>query len=305
MSLIHPQTRLEMKFVFIVNGRKDKKFLLKELKKAIESLGREVDYEIFTTRAPRDATEYVKSYKVDGPVCFVACGGDGTINEVASAVACEENKYLSVYAAGTGNDFIKYYKNISFRDLNAIINGKHEKIDILKVGERFSINVCNFGFDSAVASLGAKLSAKGVPYAYRLSIIPALFGGLSKRISVRADGELICGDRMLLCTLGNNSYNGGEFCCAPRAVNNDGLIELCLVKPISLFRFASMISVYKRGEHLDDPRVSDCIIYRRVKRVDISSPKEIELCIDGEMISGRDFVVEILPSAVNFILPER
>ena len=106
MSLIHPQTRLEMKFVFIVNGRQDKKFLLKELKKAIESLGREVDYEIFTTRAPRDATEYVKSYKVDGPVCFVACGGDGTINEVASAVACEENKYLSVYAAGTGNDFI-------------------------------------------------------------------------------------------------------------------------------------------------------------------------------------------------------
>ena len=77
------------------------------------------------------------------------------------------------------------------------------------------------------------------------------------------------------------------------------------MKPISLFRFASMISVYKRGEHLDDPRVSDCIIYRRVKRVDISSPKEIELCIDGEMISGRDFVVEILPSAVNFILPER
>lgn len=70
----------------------------------------------------------------------------------------------------------------------------------MKVGDdRYSINVCNFGFDSVVASTANKLSRKGNKNPYRWGIVKAIFCGRFNRIQVKADGEeLNPGKRMLL-----------------------------------------------------------------------------------------------------------
>ena len=235
----------------------------------------------------------------------MACGGDGTINEVATGMVGAKKKHLAVLAYGSGNDFIKYYEGKDFLSLKNMIKGTPHDIDILKVNQdRYSINVCNFGFDSVVASTANKLSRKGNKNPYRWGIVKAIFCGRFNRIQVKADGEeLNPGKRMLLCTLGNNNHVGGEFFCSPRAKNDDGLVEVGFCKTTTLAGFLGLLPIYTAGNHLDDPKASKHFIYRQSKTVDVHSDKQIELCLDGEMLPGNDFHIEVLPGAISFIIP--
>ena len=122
--------------------------------------------------------------------------------------------------------------------------------------------------------------------------------------NVYVDGEKINNGVFLLCTIANASFVGGAYNCAPRAVTNDGYLEVCLVKPISIFKFLSLIGAYKKGTHLDDPRFSKILTYRRGKKVYVESDKEFSLCLDGEIRNVYKFTAEIIHNAVNFASPE-
>ena len=76
-----------MYYIFIVNGREDKGHILEDLNRQIQEVGVGLDYEIYRTRGVGDGTRFVRIYCDLHPaakVCFVACGGSGTMNEVAS-----------------------------------------------------------------------------------------------------------------------------------------------------------------------------------------------------------------------------
>ena len=297
-----------MHYCFIINAEPSKAGNADKIQADINNLENPIDYEIYRTTAEKTATVFVKEYCAEHPkdeVCFVACGGDGTINEVATGMVGAKNKHLAVLAYGSGNDFIKYYVGKDFLSVKNLVAGTSHNIDILKVGDdRYSINVCNFGFDSVVASTANKLSRKGNKNPYRWGIVKAIFCGRFNRIQVKADGELLNeGKRMLLCTLGNNNHVGGEFFCSPRAKNDDGLIEVGYCKTTTLAGFLGLLPIYTVGKHLDDPKASKHFIYRQSKTVDVHSDKQIELCLDGEMLAGTDFHIEILPKAISFIIP--
>ena len=297
-----------MHYCFIVNNEPGKAGNAEKIRTDIDKLPEPIDFEIYLTTAQKTAIDHVRDYckaNPDQETCFVACGGDGTINEVATGMVGAKNKHLAVLAYGSGNDFIKYYPGKDFLSVADLVKGTAHKIDILKVGQdHYSINVCNFGFDSVVASTANKLSRKGNKNPYRWGIVKAIFCGRFNSIQVKADGELLNdGKRMLLCTLGNNNHVGGEFFCSPRAKNDDGLIEVCYSKTTTLVGFLGMLKVYTLGNHLDDPKISKHFIYRQSKTVDVHSDKQIELCLDGEMLPGNDFHIEILPGAISFIIP--
>lgn len=297
-----------MHFCFIVNDEPSKAGNAKIIEDDIRKLSKPIDFEIYRTTAQKSATEFVKEYCKKNPdqeTCFVACGGDGTINEVSSGMVGAPNKHLAVLAYGNGNDFIKYYPEKDFLNVENLVNGTPHLIDIIRINENsYSINVCNFGFDSVVASTANKLSRKGNKNPYRWGIVKAIFCGRFNSIQVKADGEeLNQGKRMLLCTLANNNHVGGEFFCSPRARNDDGLIDVGYCKTTTLMGFLGMLKIYTLGKHLDDPKVSKRFIYRQSKTVDVHSDKQIELCLDGEMLPGNDFHIEILPQAISFIIP--
>ena len=297
-----------MHYCFIINNEPGKAGNADIIRADIEKLPEPIDFEIYLTTAQKTAIDHVRDYCKANPeqeACFVACGGDGTINEVATGMVGAKNKHLAVLAYGSGNDFIKYYEGKDFRSVTDLVKGKAHKIDIIKVGQdHYSINVCNFGFDSVVASTANKLSRKGNKNPYRWGIVKAIFCGRFNRIQVKADGELLNeGKRMLLCTLGNNNHVGGEFFCSPRAKNDDGLIEVGYCKTTTLVGFLGLLPIYTAGQHLDNPKAAKHFIYRQSKTVDVHSDKEIELCLDGEMLPGTDFHIEIIPKAISFIIP--
>lgn len=294
-----------MKYIFIVNGREDKDYILPDLNSQIKK--NKISHEIFVTTGPGEGTRHVNLYCDLHPkeeICFVACGGSGTANEVVSGVVGRDNKYVAFMAYGGTNDFTKCYPELDFRNLRGILNGKVKKIDALKVNDSYSFNVINIGFDSMVANYWYIYQEEMVKNAFNRGLALAILKNRFNSIRVVADGEVLCKKWLTQVTLGNAKYCGGKYLCSPRAIDDDGLMEVTVFRPMSFVRLLYAMSKYEKGLHLEDRTCHGVIKYRRARHVELSSNRVFYLSLDGEMISGSHFTVDVLEKSVNLILPE-
>ena len=302
-----------MKYIFVVNPMAGQGGAEEKLREAIEALPQKDDCQVYVTKAVGDATEFVKGTIAEckgEEIRFIACGGDGTINEVFSGAVGAENVSVSCWPCGSGNDFVKCYGGADvFMDVAKLVEAKTEKIDVLKVGERYSINVTNFGFDTTVAITINKEREKtghGNKNAYTKGVVTALIKSMKNIGTVYADGvKLNESGKFLLCTVANGQYVGGSFKCAPRARTDDGYMEVCLIRPISRLRFVKILKPYTDGEHLDREDMSDIVTYRKAKKVEVEAPKGFAYSLDGEIIYENKFSISILPKALRLAVPEK
>ena len=238
-----------MKYIYIINGRADKAPAYQEFFDQLKEIPH--PYQVYTTLGEGDATRYVRLYcdlHPEEEVCFVACGGNGIINGVASGLvgyACsgEEavrlcaNKTIAIlYFGGATEDFIINFPGYNFRSVRDMLDGTVTPIDVIQVNDSFCLNVCNIGFNSKVASRANELVAKGksAHQAYTRGVINAILTSRYNRIKVTVDGKRIARGPMVLCTFANGQRVGGEFNCAPTAKMDDGLIDVCYFKAMSL-----------------------------------------------------------------------
>ena len=106
-----------MHYIFIINARSDKANIAADVERQIQESRLGLDYEIYLTRGIGDGTRFVKIYcdlHPNAKVCFVACGGTGTLNEVVSGMVGSHDKQLALLAYGSTNDFTKCFPD---RDL--------------------------------------------------------------------------------------------------------------------------------------------------------------------------------------------
>ena len=301
-----------MYYIFII-GRSDMNSDTTTVDKRIEearSTLKEYGYEseCYWIKGIGDGTRKVRIYSDLHPnekVCFVACGGDRTIGEVASGLVGFQNKSMAIIKLGdTGNDFVKCFPGKDFQSAEALLKGQVKEVDIIKINDSYALNVCDFGFDSVAGSIANEMLESGHSNAYEKGIFSAILTARFNKIEVIADGEKLGSRRMLLCAVCNGQYLGGGFHSAPRALLDDGLMDICYIRPLTLLGFLRLMPIYKRGEHLDHPYFKRMIIYRQAKHVEVSSEKMIELCIDGEMLPGTKFSIDILPKAIKLVIPE-
>ncbi len=301
-----------MKHLIIINknsaSSSSKDEFIQNVKEAFSSL----DYEIYETPAPRVVISYLKEYLTahkDEQVRVYACGGDGTAHEVANGLVGFTNAELAIIPIGTGNDFVKYYGGKEkFLNLKNMIDGSTHPIDLslitgsTLVEPLYSINVINFGFDAVVGAVGNKYKDlnKKDPYGKALKV--AMLKARFNKITVSADGVKLNKKRLLLCSLAQGNFVGGKFKAAPKSKNDDGLIDICLVKCMSFAHLGMIMGKYTAGHHLDKP--NRVFIYKQAKTVTIDAPKEIDICVDGEMIRGQHFDVNIVPNAIKLVLPK-
>lgn len=300
-----------MKHIFILNPAAGKENAMETLQSQLQNCFEKVDYEIYQTKGRGDAMDYIKNYcqTHSEKVRFYACGGDGTLNEVVNGAVGFPNASVGCYPCGSGNDFVKYYggKDI-FLDLSAQLDAEEEEIDLIRVGERYAVNATHFGFDSCVAATMMKVRRKkliGGKNAYTTGIVVALSKAMRNKCKVTVDGTLLNPEgRILLCTLANGQYVGGSYRCAPRSVNNDGLIEVCLVHPVSILKFLNLINYYKEGTHLSNPKFEKILRYCRGKKIEVEAPEGFIYTLDGELIQENKFTVEIAHKALRFAVPK-
>ena len=299
-----------MKHIFIVNTVAGEHSCLNEVMKAIANESEVIDYEIFTPSSAKDNVGQIKSYleaHPDEEVRFYACGGDGTINKVASGIYGYPNASMAVLAYGSGNDYIKYFADLqTFRTVENAIHGTEKRVDIMQVNDRFALNATHFGLDSVVAKTMNKIRRYhviGGKMCYPIAVFKAFFTGMRTKCTVYADGEKLNDGKICLCTVANGRYVGGSYKCAPRSMNDDGLLEVCLIKPVSRIKFAILKKYYTNGTHLDNPKFKKYVVYRQAKQVVIEGGKGFCVSLDGEILEGEKIIVENKQQAIRFVVP--
>lgn len=298
-----------MKYYFIVNPAAGTRSAEQALRAALQARTRQEDYTVYVTKGPGDAALYLSRIRQEaqGPLRVIACGGDGTLNMVANAVQGMKDVSVGCYACGSGNDYIRYYgKTEDFLDLDRLFAAQPRRVDLMSVNGRAAVNMVHFGFYTKVVEWMEKLRRLpliGGQRAYYAGVACALLGPMSTSCALEADGEALHTGSLLLATLGCGRYVGGGYRCAPRSDNADGLMEICLAKPISRLKLLKLMNDYRQGTHLDEPRLKEIIVYRRARGARLSFPDETGILLDGEMLKVREAVIRLLPGALEFLVP--
>lgn len=299
-----------MRHIFIVNPTAGNGSYQREIVSSIDATLKDKDlsYEIYYTKYKGDASSYIKSKSQDlVPTVFYACGGDGTLHEIVNEAVKYDHVNVGVIPCGSGNDFVKNFNNSeSFLNLEAQLKGQPIKIDLLKINDRYGSSVCNIGLDADAAYNMHKF--KKFPFLsgssrYILALLFCLFNKLGKDLSVTLDNDFNIQGSYLIGVIANGHSYGGGYKCAPLAMINDGIIDMCLVKKISRLEILSLLGVYKAGQHLDNEKIKKYITYRKCMKVRITGKDTIHLCIDGDIFIYDEVDISIEPQALNFWLP--
>lgn len=307
-----------MRHIFIINpaagaGSAERNRLLEE--KIKETCGRlSVDFEIHTTSRVGDCTRIARSTcekyqnEKDETIRFYACGGDGTLGELASGVLGSKNAEIAVIPLGTGNDFVRNFENNhAFLDIDAQIGGSPTQIDASVCSDRVSVNFVNMGFDCAVVEKTASLK-KNPLITSKSAYVAGVACELVKMPMVKIEKMLIdnnevdCGKFLLLAAAGG-AYYGGGFNSAPKAIINDGFLDVCIALPMSRMSFVSMVGAYKNGSYVSNDRILGHVRLYKCQKLDIWFDGEQNVCFDGEIEKRHELHIEIMPSALNFSLP--
>lgn len=303
-------------YLFIVNphaGRKHMKNLAEIIDRAFLTHGMPDQYSIVMTDRGGHAIELAAAFadKYGDQGVAVACGGDGTINEVAQALYGSRTA-LAVLPIGTANDFVKtVYPG---KSLEQILDGLFEPtirpIDCFFVDERICVNIMSLGFDTKVQRAAGRVLSRHRwlgSASYPFAIVQSLFGTRDydmhyKFTAVDDEGqetEVEASSRYILAAVCNARYYGGGYNPAPAASIEDGLLDLCLVDSLNLIKILGLIGKYKKGQHLGHPAIH----YYRVKSGEAKAEGKSLLLgnIDGEQFEKDRLGFEIRPSALDFV----
>ena len=262
--------------------------------------------EVYLTKFPGDAVEYLKNRLVGGDdyVIYVY-GGDGTLHEAAKGImlADQDAKVTLVpVPTGSGNDFYRVTGELDHT----------VPCDIIKYNGTYAINEVNVGFDCDVAKRTNILKSHrfiGGSFAYILGVIVEFARKRATHLKITvtsADGTVESfEDDYLLCAVANGRYYGGGFMAAPIADVSDGLLDVIIVKNISRLRFVSIIGVYKKGTHIDAetgeiiPELADIVTFRKAVKVSFEGAHRFSA--DGEIHDNASgaLTVECVPAAIS------
>lgn len=286
---------------FIVNplagsGRTATQFAAVE-KKLVE-LG--VDYRVSYTQRPHHGTELALEALEAGASCVVAAGGDGTVNEVASAM-CGKDAAMGVLPFGTGNDFARaaQLSTEPFEALSVILGGYTRQMDVGMVNGLHFANVAGIGFDVDVLRATEKYKVKyNGMLPYLLGIFEAMTHLRTLHTTITANGESFREDALLII-IGNGQYFGGGMRAVPTGDIFDGLLDVRVIKKVSLPRFLSLLPKFVKGTLSEDCPYLRCF---RTDALDVSCPEECTLELDGEMVSGTPASIRLQRGAINLLV---
>ena len=271
-------------------------------------------FQVMQTACRGDATDLSRRILAEDTVRIVAVGGDGHLNEVLNGfiendLPVNPEARLSFVMTGTGCDFQRSL-GISGKWQNAAAKLKDAKVRKIDVGKvtytaadktqkiRYFDNIASFGLSGAVDHCLEHSRLRnylgGSPL-FLWATIKTVFTHPNQSIRFRInDGpeEEICSRLGLLA---NGRYFGGAMHAAPEAELDDGLLDLLMLKEISVAKFLWHLPKIYKGTHLKIPE----IFFQKVRKFTAESSEQVILDIDGESPGYLAATFEVLPKILN------
>ncbi len=296
-----------MKHLFIINPAAGSKDRTKYYKEQICRLCKErgLDFKVVVSKAPGNCRELARQAAETGEEYRIyACGGDGTLNEVAAGAAGYPNVAVTVFSGGSGNDFVKLFDETEpFYHLERLLDAEETTFDMIRCNDDFSLNICSVGLD---ARIGTDVSNyKRIPLlsgfrAYVASTVVNVIRGISEHYVIEVDGEVIDGDKTMICVC-NGRYYGGGFNPVPDADPTDGLLDVLVVEKVSRLQVPGVIGKYKSGKYKELPKL---VRHFRTDRVKILCDKETPINLDGELRWGKEILFTVAEEKLRFFYPK-
>ncbi|PJJ96341.1 lipid kinase YegS [Lysobacteraceae bacterium NML91-0213] len=268
--------------------------------------------EVRLTWEDGDALRYVREALAGGATRVIAGGGDGTLRDVAAALADAADEadalpMLGLLPLGTANDFATAAGVPEGLDdaFSLATRGSPLPVDLLRVahdgGATWSLNLVSGGFGTEITvetREGLKKMLGGLAYLVtgiarmgRIDPVP---------VSLRGPGFAWDGDFIAL-GVGNGRQAGGGQALCPDAQVDDGLLDVTVVPQLEGEVAAIVGTLVGSGKEAALDRVAT---RARLPWIEISTPQPMMLNIDGEPVTGARFRIDCVPRRLRVVLPE-
>ena len=279
--------RLKIHFIIKLSNSKIAKRIKEEVK--IKFDGNKYQVKISESSFKGETKTLARVAVLDKTDLIVACGGDGTINEIINEI--KERKFkIAIVPIGSGNGIARHFKiplDIS-KSLDLILRHNYTFVDIGKVNESLFLGNVAFGIGADFIKNYHNIKNKGL-VGYFLAFIKTIFSIKEKQFIIDIDGERIISTPLILI-VSNTNQQGYNFTVTPKAKTDDGLLDMFIVENRSFFK--NIINVFKIVLGLNFyPGKS---IYKKIENLNITPQKPIKnIQIDGENLNVNDCIYKI------------
>ncbi|MDY6800510.1 MAG: diacylglycerol kinase family lipid kinase [Bacteroidota bacterium] len=291
---------MKEKILFVINpvsGKKSKDGLPDLIKQTFVEDRYQI--KIVYTSNSGEATGIVKQYFNQGYKKVVAVGGDGTVNEVASALT-ETDGVLGIVPTGSGNGLARHLKipmNIS-KALSMLKDGRQIKIDFGTINDQKFFCTTGVGFDAHIGHVFSKAHTRGF-VSYLKATLSEFKHYQSVRYEISMNGTTYMRDAFLI-TFANASQYGNNAHIAPKAKINDGKLD------VSIMRSFPIISAPNLGTRLFMKNIdkSHFVETFQCKKIVVKRKEPGIIHYDGEPAEmGEVLNIKVVPNGLNVIVP--
>ena len=299
-----------MKHIFIINphaGKRDQTSRIYEMADHLrEAHG--LTCACMLTDRPGGAADMARKLAETGEeLRLYACGGDGTISEVANGIAGFSNAAMTAIPTGTGNDFLKNFgpDMEKFQDAENLWAGEVFPLDLIACNGRLCLTIACNGIDARIADSVHQYGSSPLLHgrnSYLASVaVNFLFKPIGRHWKVWLDDEAL-EDDFALVSMCNGRYYGGGSMPVPEARMNDGVLHTVLIKNIPKATFARLFAPYSAGEYRKLPQ--ELIRVSTARQVRIQAEEDIVTCLDGECFRSREVVMGLADKRLRFFGPK-
>lgn len=290
------------RILFIVNPKAGTN-LQKHIRQSVdEHLNhKKFEYGIWLTEQEGHAYELTQKAIEEGYEIIVAVGGDGSINEVASALM-GTSIVLGIIPAGSGNGLamhLGYGRDID-EAIKKLNTAEEMTIDRGSLNGRPFFNMAGVGFDGLVSNLMKGSHWRGfLPYFFK-----SLEAGLSytsRDCEIWLDG-LYIERKCFAISVANGPMYGYNFQIAPDAQLDDGLFEVVILKDAPRWQYIAALPAMLNSKIYD----AEFVEHFAAKHVKIVAKGENYVHLDGEgMTLEGDLTFEMKPAALKILAPTK
>lgn len=236
----------------------------------------------------------------DGVDALIACGGDGTVHCALQAVAGTDVT-LGIIPVGTGDDIARCL-DLPLNDVQAaadvIADGRVRNVDYGLIDtadgvHRAFLAVMSAGFDSEVTERANNLRWPTGSSRYLVATVAELGVYKPVEFQITVDGQSTVAEGMMLAVGNGSSYGGGMYVC-PRALPDDGQLDLTFLTRTNTLTFLRTFPKVFKGTHIDHPSVRTM----RGATVHVEAPGQTAYA-DGERVGALPVDVRVVPRGLK------
>jgi diacylglycerol kinase (ATP) len=281
-------------------------------------------FQVAFTKKAGDGMALALRGAAQGRKFIIACGGDGTINEVANGILQSgADIELGVLPSGTGGDFRRTL-GLSTEPRAAakgLRTGETRLIDVGKVSfvnhagapdSRYFLNVSSFGLSASIIErVKTKTRLDWLPLdavrgkaSFALSTLQEVLDLNSTTVKIKIDGKKETALKTINFCVCNSRFFGGGMKIAPEAKINDGFFDIVNIGDIKTAKIILRGYTLYTGTHLELPEVKSTLA-RKIEVAPFEKDQEIHIETDGELPGKLPATFEIVPNALKVRVPKQ